>query len=98
MNHLFHTEDCGVSLLCRCCRSPVCKQRLSKADRMRLQPGWGAYPIRQDGAAGESARGVLGRFVVNLFQQIAARRAAGQKTPPFARSTKLAATARRRVP
>lgn len=37
MNEIFHTEDCGISLLCRCCRAPVCEQRLSKADRLRVR-------------------------------------------------------------
>ena len=97
MSHLFHTEDCGVSLLCRCCRSPVCKQRLSKADRMRIQRDWAPYPTRR-GAANESTRGLFGRFAVNLFHRIAAWRLPGQKTLPSGRRTKLPATAHRRVP
>jgi hypothetical protein len=36
MKELFHTEDCGLSLICRCCRGPVCEQRLTKADRLRV--------------------------------------------------------------
>jgi hypothetical protein len=46
-NHeLFHTEDCGLSLLCRCCRGPVCAQRLSKADRMAVNGGLWRYTCR----------------------------------------------------
>lgn len=37
MHELFHTEDCGVSLLCRCCRAPVCERHLSRADRMQFR-------------------------------------------------------------
>jgi hypothetical protein len=37
MTEFFHTEDCGLSLICRCCRGPVCEQRLTRADRMRVQ-------------------------------------------------------------
>lgn len=37
MKKLFHTEDCGLSLICRCCRRPVCERNLAKADRMRIQ-------------------------------------------------------------
>jgi len=37
MKELFHTEDCGLSLICRCCRGPVCERTLTKADRLRLQ-------------------------------------------------------------
>ena len=35
MNELFHTEDCGLSLICRCCRGPVCEGRLTRADRRK---------------------------------------------------------------
>jgi len=37
MNELFHTEDCGISLICRCCRAPICERNTTKADRMRVQ-------------------------------------------------------------
>jgi len=37
MHELFHTEDCGLSLLCRCCRAPVCERHLSRADRMQFR-------------------------------------------------------------
>ena len=37
MHELFHTEDCGLSLICRCCRGPVCERRLTRADRLRMQ-------------------------------------------------------------
>jgi hypothetical protein len=36
MNNLFHTEDCALSLLCRCCRARVCEQQLTKAERMKV--------------------------------------------------------------
>src|SRR5687767_5986008 len=80
MNEIFHTEDCGLSLICRCCRGPVCAQRLSKADRLRVQKDWAAYPTRQGDKANESARGVFGRFAMNLVDRIAAWRLPGRKT------------------
>ena len=95
MKHFFHTEDCDVSLICRCCRGPVCEQRLSKADRMRVERDWAAYSTRQGGAASESSRGVFGRFAVNLFDRIAALRLPSKKTPQSGRSTKPTATAHR---
>jgi IS5 family transposase len=37
MHKMFHTEDCGLSLICRCCRGPICERRLTRADRLRGQ-------------------------------------------------------------
>lgn len=37
MHELFHTEECGLSLICRCCRAPICERRLARADRLRMQ-------------------------------------------------------------
>jgi hypothetical protein len=52
MNELFHTEDCALSLICRCCRSPVCERYLTRADRMKVQrdlwPHHGPQRIRSD--------------------------------------------------
>lgn len=71
MKHSFHTEDCGVSLICRCCRGPICEQRLSKADRMRIQREWAEYPrIRQPCEPRHSSGGILARLVGNLFSRI----------------------------
>jgi hypothetical protein len=47
MTEAFHTEDCGLSLICRCCRGPVCEQRLTKADRMRMQRELWAHEDRR---------------------------------------------------
>ncbi len=47
MKELFHTEDCGLSLICRCCRGPVCEQRLTRADRMSVQRELWAQEARQ---------------------------------------------------
>jgi hypothetical protein len=40
---LFHTEDCGLSLLCRCCRGSICEQRLSKSDRLKVELNFWTY-------------------------------------------------------
>jgi hypothetical protein len=37
MNEQFHTDDCGISLICRCCRGPVCYRHLSRADRLSIR-------------------------------------------------------------
>lgn len=45
MKEIFHTEDCALSLICRCCRGPVCDHRLAKSDRMaRACNLWGDAP------------------------------------------------------
>jgi len=36
MNEMFHTEDCGVSLICRCCRGPACERRQTRSERMSV--------------------------------------------------------------
>jgi hypothetical protein len=46
MMELFHTEDCGLSLICRCCRGPVCERRLTRADRMRDERGLWSHEYR----------------------------------------------------
>lgn len=98
MKHFFHTEDCGVFLICRCCRGPVCEQRLSKADRMRVERDWAMYSTRQGDAASESSRGFFRRFAVSLFDRMAAWRLPGPNTHQSSRSTKPTATAHRRLP
>jgi hypothetical protein len=37
MRHLFHTDDCGISLICRCCRGPTCERRLDLTDIRSLE-------------------------------------------------------------
>jgi len=76
MKELFHTEDCGISLICRCCRAPVCEQRLSRADRMRVQRELWA----DDSQAGprvamtpwrRRSKNVLSCFAPGIFKRIA---------------------------
>ncbi len=69
MNHLFHTEDCGLSLICRCCRGPVCEQRLTRADRMRVQRElWAQEEWRQRyGASTGRAKRYLKKFFICLI-------------------------------
>ncbi len=46
MNELFHTEDCGLSLICRCCRGPVCEARPTRTDRTKRQHDLWAFESR----------------------------------------------------
>jgi hypothetical protein len=47
MNELFHAEDCGLSLICRCCRAPACARTLTKADRLRIRRELWAQDVRR---------------------------------------------------
>jgi hypothetical protein len=76
MNESFHTEDCGISLICRCCRAAVCEQRLSRADRMRSQRElWADYSQTDQNVTMKSWRrrseNVLGCFAPGIFKRIA---------------------------
>ena len=76
MNELFHTEDCGLSLICRCCRGPVCEQRLSRADRMRVQRElWMDYSQTTQSFATKSWRrhpkNILGSHAQGMIKRIA---------------------------
>ncbi len=55
MREIFHTEDCGLSLLCRCCRGEVCEQRLANSDRMRAHKELWPLPCR-DASIGKNSR------------------------------------------
>ena len=76
MNEIFHTEDCAISLICRCCRAPVCKQRLAKADRMQMHRWlWphahGLTPTRQSGTRARDATKNLFGLVFDFITSIA---------------------------
>jgi amino-acid racemase len=76
MHELFHTEDCGLSLICRCCRGSVCEQRLSRAERMRVQRElWMNYSRTSEGFATKSWRrylkNVAGCFARGMIKRIA---------------------------
>ena len=65
MTEFFHTEDCGLSLICRCCRGPVREQRLTKADRMRAERELWAQEDRRHryGSATRHAKRSLRKFL-----------------------------------
>ena len=44
MHELFHTEECALSLICRCCRGPTCERRLARSDCLRVQQD--LWPVR----------------------------------------------------
>jgi hypothetical protein len=66
MNEQFHTEDCGISLICRCCRGPVCKRYLSRTDRLRCQ-----RDLWPDGTAHERLVATTGNSRVKIFTHFA---------------------------
>ena len=68
MKELFHTEDCGLSLICRCCRGPVCERRLTKAHRMRVERGlWShEYRNRRLGSPKRHGKRLLGCLLGSL--------------------------------
>lgn len=76
MNELFHTEDCGLSLICRCCRTPVCERNLSRADRMRIHRELWPHvstknQVRRAGSAQQYLRKVYGRVNLGVLNRIA---------------------------
>ena len=75
MNELFHTEDCGLSLICRCCRGPVCAQRFTRADRMRVQRDLWAQEERRHryGASTRHAKRHLRKFFNCLIPEFFTR-------------------------
>ncbi|GEM_PF-6686364 len=70
MRQLFHTEDCALSLLCRCCRAPVCERRLARADRLRMQRDLWPAAMTPMGArvSKKRARGFSDIFNLSIFQ------------------------------
>jgi len=46
MHEIFHSEDCGLSLICRCCRADVCDQRLTRSQRMTRRGDLWPSPIQ----------------------------------------------------
>jgi hypothetical protein len=103
MNELFHTEDCGISLICRCCRGPVCEQRLTKADRLRVQRDlWEGYSqTRQSFAIKISRRhlkNVFGCFAPEIIKRLAGWVLHGQKNGEASPSKKTAETTDWRTP
>ncbi len=46
MNEIFHSEDCGLSLICRCCRAEVCDQRLTRSQRITRRGELWPYPTQ----------------------------------------------------
>ena len=75
MNELFHTEDCGLSLICRCRRGPVCEQRFTRADRMRVQRDLWAQEERRHryGASTRHAKRHLRKFFNCLIPEFFTR-------------------------
>jgi hypothetical protein len=59
MNESFHTEDCALSLICRCCRDPVCKRTLTKADRLRTRRELWAQDVRLHHHGSSTNRGKM---------------------------------------
>ena len=75
MHELFHTEDCGLSLICRCCRGPICERRLTRSDRLRVQRDlWPNYGWRNPASRIRRARSYFD-FICKLF------RCRGRKNP-----------------
>jgi hypothetical protein len=56
MHELFHTEDCGLSLICRCCRGPICERRLTRSDRLRVQRDLWASAMKHRGGSDPKKR------------------------------------------
>jgi hypothetical protein len=69
MHESFHTEDCGLSLMCRCCRAPVCERTLAKADRLRIRRELWTRDVQRH-PHGASA-GHVKAFVRTLFRGFA---------------------------
>jgi hypothetical protein len=73
MHEQFHTEDCGISLICRCCRGPVCYRHLSHADRMSIRRElWPSeLPRRQDIRLNDRRWTIHCNLAAKMFRQIA---------------------------
>jgi hypothetical protein len=73
MKHIFHTEDCGISLICRCCRGLVCQQRLTRSDRLRVRRElWEDYSLERRGDEPQSrVKNLLRVCAAKLIQRVA---------------------------
>ena len=100
MNELFHTEDCGISLICRCCRGPVCEQRLSRADRMRVQRElWADYSPTSKSFTTKSWRQPLKNcFAPGVLKRMARWALSGLENEEASPTKKTADTTQRRTP
>jgi hypothetical protein len=99
MDELFHTEDCGISLICRCCRAQVCEQRLSRADRMRVRRElWSDYSQTRQSFPMKSwrrrSKNVLGYFAPGILKRFARWALTGQENGAANPSKKSADTTR----
>jgi hypothetical protein len=65
MHESFHTEDCGLSLICRCCRARVCERTLAKGDRLRIRRELWAHgaPRHRHGASAGHVKSFVRMFV-----------------------------------
>lgn len=71
MHELFHTEDCALSLLCRCCRGPTCERRLARSDRLRMQRDLWPGTIKQRSGTDpkrRATRALSGIFSFSIFR------------------------------
>ena len=71
MHELFHTEDCGLSLICRCCRAPICERRLARSDRLRVQRDLWPSAMKQRGESDSkkrATRAFRGIFALSIFR------------------------------
>jgi hypothetical protein len=56
MHEMFHTEDCGLSLICRCCRGPTGERCLARADRLYVQRDLWPSAMKQRGESDPKKR------------------------------------------
>jgi len=71
MHELFHTEDCGLSLICRCCRAPICERRLARSDRLYVERDLWPNAIKQTGGSNPKKRATRtfsGIFRLSIFR------------------------------
>jgi hypothetical protein len=90
MHEQFHTEDSGISLICRCCRGPVCYRHLSRADRMSIRRElWpGELPRHTDERTREQRWTIHRSVAARMFRQIARWRLRGGHSGAVSPSTK----------
>lgn len=103
MNEIFHTEDCGVSLICRCCRARVCERNLSRADRMRMRRDlWPTHSTRDRVTATNcrkrTAKSDLLRFAVETLKRIVFHNFPGQESRGVIKNHRCAKAGDRRIP
>jgi hypothetical protein len=73
MNEQFHTQDCGISLICRCCRGRICYRHLSRADQMSIRRElWPSELPRCSDVRTSERRWTIHRsLAARMFRQIA---------------------------